>query len=505
MGPMKVGGEEMWAGKSRRLKRRRGAAVLAFVLTLMLMAALGAVLMARTLVDHKRLNERRRELWRAFLHAESGIAQVQHWAFYPSTFTPDTTLFFRDPDGDTPAEKYPNLQAALDAGGVVIDEDDLDDMGLSSFTTESGWNLGRIQQIRIRPLGTDAPFDAGGNTVDPPTSSGSFFKIITVGEASNGVTREVIGYATLTPVVEVELPAPLISLATATAFGNAKIHWGEAWSKTNFNVLNNSQLGYALTDPRVKWRTEAAFVFPNNWGWRTTYQANRLYTNFMNQSTAPSGRQPGLFPTGNGDWKDVFYQNVPVGVLDWPDLASQYQDFKDMAIANNRYYTTNSSGDLLKDGQVVNFYTEFTVADRANSPMELAFIDTTDGNPPNGSNLATLHVSGTSQGLKAFLYICANFDASGVGSPPSLTAVNPNTNAYQSLSNIFLDGVIYASGTISMAGNAGVFGSIVAEKGFVGGGTPDVYYNTELGDGLDLGGGNLGGPFQIVLHNNFAP
>lgn len=512
----------MWTPRFKFLKDRSGQEILSFALVLMLIVAIGAVLLTRTLLEQKRLNERRRELWRAFLHAEAGISQVQHWAFHPDSFTPDPNLFVRV-SGETPAQKYPYLQAALDNGGIVITGDELRDMGeaglhgLEGFTTESDWYLGRVKEIRIRPLGVDAPFDEAGNTVDPPSSAGAFFKIISVGEAAPtadaggggrpALTREVIGYATPTPVVEIEIAAPLVSLVSADAFGNARIHWGEAWSKTNFDVLNKSQMDYALSDPRVVWRTEGAFNFPANWSWSTTYKSGRLYTNFMNQSVLPGGRRPGLFPTGNGDWKDKFYQNVPAGVLEWPDLASQYQEFKDMAIANNRYYTTNAANQLLRDGEVADFYTEFTVPDRAEAPMELAFIDTIDGQPPapDGSNLATLRVSGTSQGLKGFLYICANMDATGVGNPPSLTILNPNTGVNESLPNIFLDGVMYTAGTLALGGNAGIYGSIVAEKGFVGGGTPDIYYNIELADGLDLGGGNLGAPFQIVLHNNFAP
>lgn len=487
-------------------RRERGAAILAFALALSLIAAISAVLMAETLMDQRRINDRRRQLWRAFMHAEAGIAQVQHWALFPDSYTPDTDLWERV-SGATPADKYPNLAAALDAGGFVVAESQLDAMGIDGFTTETGWNLGRIAQISILPID---PVN------DPASVQTSFFKIVSLGQAANGVQREVTGYARLTPVLDIQLPAPLISLSTAAMQGNAKVHWGEAWSKTNFSVPPRNDMAYITSTPDtlVKYRTEAAFVDWNSWQWSTT-NTSRLYTNFMDQSIdATLGRRPGLFPSGQGTWKDVFFQNVPTGVLDWPDFASQYESFKEIALQNNRYYTTNSSGQILKNGEVVDFYSTFSPQPYdPYAPIDLAFIDTTDGNPPasDGSNLATISISGNNpyDRAKGFFYINANFKVTGVGNSPALTVLNPLTNQLETLDgnneDIFLEGVIYTAGTLGMAGNAGVFGALVAEKGFDVTGTPNVYYNSDLADGLELGGGNLASPFRIQLHNNSAP
>lgn len=488
----------MWTRFVSLLHRRHGTAIMAFSLLLILIATISVVLMAGTLSDQRRINDRRRQLWRALLHAESGIAQVQHWALFPSEYSPDPNLWVRA-SGETYAEQFPALSAALADGGFLVTESMLDDMGVTGFVTESDWYLGRITQIEIRPL----------DGSEPASAAGAFFKIISLGESAGGLRREVIGYATPTDIVNLEIAAPLISLQEAMVFGNGKIHWGEAWAKTGFEMLNRSQVTYVLNgpDPLVVWRTEGEITFPANWKWGTNSANSDLYTNYLGQSPEPVGRRPGLFPNGQGAWKDVFYTHIPEGVLEWPDLAGEYQRFKDLALANDRYYTTNSAGQLLKNGNVVDFYTEFAVADRPSAPLELAFIDTTDGNSPaaDGSNLATIAVAGSSNGLKGFLYINANLDTTGVGNPPSLPVVNPNTDTIQTLDQIFLDGVIYAAGTIELGGNAGIYGSILAQRGFVGGGTPDIYYNVDLKDGLDLGGGNLGAPFIIQLHNNEAP
>ena len=77
---------------------------------------------------------------------------------------------------------------------------------------------------------------------------------------------------------------------------------------------------------------------------------------------------------------------------------------------------------------------------------------------------------------------------------PDQTTVN--------LLKIYLDGVLFSAGTVSLGGNAGVYGSVVSELGFVGGGTPNIYYNYKLENGLEIPKGNVGSTFKIVLQDN---
>ena len=62
---------------------------------------------------------------------------------------------------------------------------------------------------------------------------------------------------------------------------------------------------------------------------------------------------------------------------------------------------------------------------------------------------------------------------------------------------------MYAAGTVALGGNAGVYGSVIAQRGFIGGGTPDIYYNYKLADGLEMNNGNTGSVFQIVLQKTY--
>lgn len=496
---------------------------------MVMITAIGALLMSRTLLDQKRINERRRDLWRAYHHAEAGVAQVQQWGAYHDTFLPDTTLFDEQrPPNPTNAElllledesRYP-VFAAMGSSGIVVTESELDAMGIDGFVTESGWSVGRITELALLPIDdvqspaeshlTAAQYtDSLLVSTNPDDSNYAFFKVLCRGVSSSGLERELRAYMKPTPVALIALPAPVISLATASAFGNAKIHWGEAWSKTNFSVLNRSQLTYALSDPLAIWRTEGLFEFPSNWSTSATYQANKLYDSGISGSnpfTLPSVERPGLYPDGTGDWKDTLYQNIPSGTLDFPDFLSQYETFKKIAKANNRYYTTDSSGNIYHNGTIVDFYQAFSPND-PDTPFELAFVDTLNQQPPDGTNLATIHISGDNDvgdRIRGFYYFAANFRVGGVGSPASLTVENPLTGTDTTLAKMWLDGVIYTAGTMDMDGNAGVYGSIVAEQGFIGGGTPDVYYNSDLADGLELSNGNLGGPFQVVISDNYSP
>jgi hypothetical protein len=260
-------------------------------------------------------------------------------------------------------------------------------------------------------------------------------------------------------------------------------------------MLGKSQMDYLIPgspgyDRFAKYRTEGKINFDPNW-------KDQLGGDIYDQSR----QNPGAAPA-SGRY-DAFSQYLPPGTLSWPQF--DYQTFKDQAMAHGRYYTTDAAGNIYKNGTTrVDFYTEFTVQDRATSPYDLIFIDTINRQPPaaDGSNLATIKISGSGRGTKGVMYIAANVDAGGIGTPPSMFARDRDGNV-RYLEKIFHDGVIYSSGTISMSGNAGVYGAIVTQRGFTGGGTPDVWYNGELANGLDYKQGNIGSKLKVLLTKNY--
>ena len=482
----------------------RGSA-LAVTLVMIALLSMGLLWMAQTVLAHQGMNKRKHELSRAFYAAEAGVAQVQHWGNFPADYTPNPSLFERvDPEtlmggGEEEGEEtivdlsanpellFPSLAAEVDSGSFLLDQATLDNLDVGRFTSDYQYDVAHIKEIELLSSSAGDPINC-------------FFKIRSLGESPDGIERTVLTYMDVSPVVIIRIPAPLISHNVAAVVGNARIHWGEAWAKNDFNMLNKSQLDYldpsdSNYDPRAKYRSEGQINFPANWQWG---ENKDLFD--------PTRSQPGEAPA-SGDYVDAFYQHLPEGTLEWPDF--DYQTFKDLAMSHGRYYSTDAAGNIYRDGiedaaHQVDFLTEFGVANRDAAPYDFVFIDTINGQPPaaDGSNLATISASGNSLGLKGVFWIGANFDAAGVGSPPSLTAEDPDGNSF-ALSQIFLDGVIYAAGTTEMSGNAGVYGSVITQRGFSGGGTPDVYYNARLADGLLLDNGNIGSVFKVALHTNY--
>lgn len=464
------------------MTRLRGS-ISAIALVLLAISSLASLLMVQTLLDHQRINNRRRELARAFYAAEGGVAQVLHWANYPDDYSIDSNMFATS--GSASADynsQFTNLISAIGGTGYTIDESAMAAMGVGEFASTYNYPVSRINQIQLlstAPSGVTAPA-----TYD--------FIIRSVGESADGLQRTVVAFVKVNTILSnpfIAVPAALISLASAGANGNAKIHWGEAWSKDNFDMLNNSQMGYTQSDDNVVYRTEGTIDFPNNWS-----------TGGPDPDIDPSLAMPGL-----DEWADVFEQFIAPGTLDWPDFASEYQAFKSQAIANGRYYTTDASGNIYLNGNVVDFGTEFATGHGPTDPYDFVFIDTIDGNPPaaDGSNLAEIRNSGNSTGMKGVYYINAHFKQGGSGNPPALSADDPDGNT-ESLLGVFLDGLLYVAGEMRGSGGANVFGSIIVERGVDMTGTFDIYYNVALAAGLPIQFGNIGSTFTLVRQVNMG-
>jgi len=472
--------------------RTRKGFILPATILLCLLAATGTLWMIHTLADHQRIDRRGRDLSRAYFAAEAGLAQILHWGNFPDEYDNggENGLFYRD---QTTGE-FPNLAAALAAGEVEIDSDKLE-----QFDSKYGYEVSSIESLTLVPA-----------SVSDPVSC--LFKIRSVGLTPSARTRTILAYLRDNPIGSsyIALPAGLISLGTAGQDGNGVVHWGESWSKQSFDVANKSQLDHldstnSSYDHWAKYRTEGQLIFNSTW---KSGSGKDIYQ----EDTRPL---PATAPA-SGKYANGFEQFIPSGVLDWPDFLSLYDSFKAQAHAHGRYYSTDASGNVYLDGvedsaHLVDFNDEFGEADRVNSPYDLVFIDTIDGNPPasDGSNLATVQNSGTGIGMKGVFWIGANLTQTGSGNPAALVAEMPDgdtddtNNPSESLPKVYLDGVLYTAGWMDLAGNPVVYGSVVAEKGYASGGTPEIYYNYRLKDGLEIPKGNVGSVFTITLQDNY--
>jgi len=490
--------------------RKERGSILPVTLMVCVLAAISAVALIGVLVAHQNLNTRRRDMARAYFAAQGGVAQVLDWGNHPNDYdglSGANCLFYRDRDyaADHPDDiaQFPNLKYAFDNLDPGTDEYTLNPAKYGTFNSQHGYTVGDVKSIKLVKAAVGDPVSC-------------MFKVRSVGETPRGRERTVEAYINPNPVVQVDfkVPAGLVSMAAAAQLGNGVVHWGESWSKQDFNVLNKSQLGMldktsGSYDRWAKYRTEKQLLFNTTWKRGT---GKDIYN-----ETDPTRRLPASAPA-SGDYENGFEQRIPAGELQWPDFASKYNDFKQMAQQTLRYYTTDAAGNVyrgpVKDAaHLVVFDTEFGEADRVLSPYDFVFIDTIDGNPPaaDGSNLATVTNSGSGIGMKGIFYICANFDQTGSGNPASLpNAEQPyllgdGTTGYTvtSIAKTYLDGLMYTSGTTHFGGNPVIYGSVVSEKGYLSGGTPDIYYNHKLKDGIPIDPGNVGSVFRLDMQKNY--
>lgn len=536
---------------SVRANRKIGS-IMAVSLIIMSIAAIGSLLMARTTLDQQKLNERRRELSRALYIAESGVEIVRHWGNEPSAFSADVSMFHinegaglgeinslgfltvREPNLQ---DQYPNLHSALSTSEMVISKTALEQMGYSQIKDDSGRVIGTIEEVRIK-----VP-EAG----DPAIPFA--LKVLSRGRAISGIERTVLAYLRLRPDLEVQIGAGMISMATGGMQGNAAVHWGEAWMRSDvtslpsWNNLSHLREGSTGYDPYARYRTLGDFQVPGAFSTNdftdNINQTNRNSTPLYNGPGALPN-QPGFFPslttvpvipgpgtsgpenTADGSMTNAFFANVPLGVLGFPDLIHMdrasnsgagdyrvYELFKDFAKANGTYYSWDSLGNLVDGAGTIipDFSDHFEKADRENAPFDAVFIDTLDGNPPyqNGvDNIGEVRISGNSDGYKGFFYLCADVVVSGNGNPTSvLTAEDPD-GVSAPISKVFLDGVMFTPGKLDVTGNPVTFGAVIAEEGIRGTGTMDVYYDSELKDGLPFEEGHMGSRMQLLRQDNFV-
>ncbi|MBN1903088.1 hypothetical protein JW926_17330 [Candidatus Sumerlaeota bacterium] len=466
--------------------KRGSILVVSFFLCLLM--GIAALWASRTLLDHQKTNLRRRDINRAHYAASGGVAQVLHWGNFPAEYDDLGTesLFYRDPD----TGEFPNLSAVMAGGSEVVLSSDK----YGKFISKYNYDVSDIKKITLIPPDPDN---------DPVPC---LFKVQSEGNTPSGSHRNILAYIQPNPVetIIIKIPAGLISMGNAALVGNPVIRWGETWAKSDLNMMEKSHASHLDNtspdhDPWAKYRTEGNIIFPPTWksgeGKDIYQEDSRMY--------------PGAVPA-SGNYADAFQQFIPDGVLEWPDFSSLYDVLKQFAISHGRYYSTDASGNIYKEGiedtaHKVDFTGEFEITDRSNAPYDLVFIDTIDGNPPaaDGSNLATIKSSGVSTGLKGIFWIGANFEQTGSGVPPLLTGAEKPDGSTIDLSGIYLDGVLYSAGNLNLGGNAGIYGSVIAQGGFSANGTPHIYYNHKIMDGFELDKGNVGSVFKIALQKNY--
>lgn len=451
-------------------KKHKKASILIVSLVLILIMSISALGLYKFVQTMNRFEELKNDNLVAFYAAEAGVNKVIHFFNHPEDYSADLNLFYYD----EPNDEYPNLKARLASGDVVLtpavfpsfDFKNLNDGKLSKV----------VELIILRPTAADP--------------SGCFAKIKSVGSTYNSpLNRDVqktIYLYIFKGGLAVKSPAGIISYATSMFNGDVVVNWGEVWSRGPCNLPNPSKWNNLVDYNDPGWtaiRTDEYFIMQG-----ADYM-DGTRTGSPTPLTLAAGDRyynPCLYPCQLSRYDGRFLQHQ---TLNFPEF--KYEEYKEIALRRGEYYSTDAAGNIYRDGikddahKIISFYEEFGKTDPNSSQMRFVFIDTTDGLPPraDSSNLTTIKLSGSSPYVKGCYYICANFDTSGMGNPPTITVQNP-ANQDVNLQKLFMNGLIYVAGYMDVTGNPVIYGSLVVRNSITGTGTPNVYYNYRLASGL---------------------
>jgi len=456
-----------------------------------------------------RMTQRRIEREAVYYTAEAGVDQVIHYFNFPAEYADNTAFFTQDA---TTASYY----ADTDADGIG---------DTNVFTTRmvSGSRILVDSSTSPNPLTFGYLMGDGENraevtdlTVSLPTAADLTQTpraiMVVTSQAENAVGQTRIVRATLgaDPPFLLQVPAAIISLApTASANGQGNVHWGEAWFDTNFQLPNGGLNNLTtISDPWVNFRSTGHVLMSNG-----KYANGSNGSNTPLPSTAPNYYQPWGDNGAGGEFDPNhtnIHQHTDYSSLDWPDPLD-YDWWRNAAQTRGLYFSWNAAGNKLVSGQSgqelttaqffdeINQMSEVTTgasgADQNLPDPTIIFVDTLDGNEPqaDGSNWCDLQVTGGAGGNDIFLrgvfyvggdvtFNIRGMDGLWLQDPDRVD--DPNSGSEQQVDDIFLNGLFYCEGMMSMVGSPGVYGALLARNGFGTGGNGEVWYDARLKSGF---------------------
>lgn len=435
-------------------ERENGGVLIGSLLVGLLLAMLGGVAMnlavTETTASGRHVDERV-----GLLLAESGVEQVAAWLMH----------------GELPlSDVHPmpvRFIGTADAPDMEYDADRPDDdrmlNGMRASLDRTMADFGRIMRARL---------------YGPSTPEG-FCTVEVVAESRRGVRRTVsieLGALRIPPLkaaVQAGLPVG------ALVFPKVLTHWGD------LTLAGNAHLGRASEFPHKS--TEVA-VTGLGYGEAGAPQEDRWVEAWIGGTPQFDEPQP-IVPS------NVHANQDPVPGL--PPDPWQYRAFKEHARRFGTYYVPDREGRLYKDGvmdpAVALLPAEVFGARNVGDQRGLVFIDTLDQEPPAETNLATLVLS--SAYVEGTFYINAHVVLQPEGPGQTLPALSPPPQGPYSLGlrvpvsikDVTVFGVLHTAGTLRIEGQVRVFGAVVAERGLVGSGLLEVWYDADLGRGLVRG------------------
>ena len=195
--------------------------------------------------------------------------------------------------------------------------------------------------------------------------------------------------------------------------------------------------------------------------------------------------------------------NVHAHRLPMPGLRRDhwgYEQLKQLALKYGTYLAIDREGLLYPGGMVEPGHgvrpDDYLRSRNVGDARGLLFVDTLDRTAPRADNLGVLRLNASY--LEAILVVQGHVIVSPSASGQSLSTLSPSlegsgaaaSRTAVQLSNIHLNGVLYAAGNITLDRPSRVFGAIAAEGTITTdrpGTTVEVWYDSEMGRGLFRG------------------
>lgn len=206
----------------------------------------------------------------------------------------------------------------------------------------------------------------------------------------------------------------------------------------------------------------------------------------------PSSSTSPIFPPN----VHVSQQPVPGVRLDCWD----YEVLKQAALRHGTYYRLDRIGRLHPLGALNDdpglLPSDVLASTAVGQSHGLVFIDTVDGEPPRGDNLGTLVME--AEYVEALLVVQGHVLLRPSGSGRSVSVLSPSPEGLDSLgsripvtlSEIQLNGLLYAAGTVTLERSVRLYGAVMTAATVVAsraGLLMEVWYSADLGKGLFRG------------------
>lgn len=488
------------------LRRRKKGSIMMYSVAMLTVTGVTVISFTK-LVNHNIHQARRaEERLQAFYIAEAGVQRAIDWFNRPD-HSPDPYYFEPLPNGKyvdaTGTSKLDKIKEFNPHRHLDVNPDHpVEGIGMAEIPLVADFEGGGAVRGRISALVITPPSEG-----DPP---GTIGRVTCVGETVNKVKGTVEVVLNENRIPEIKIPAAIISMATAGSNGLFDVFWGEIWSRDNL------ELPHPLFNKFPPLLNKYPTANDDRWFGAKT-EGHLVYLSGSNTSYADGSVQGGSrdtpIPVGSANYyipylesvmhpkntKYYGYENLKQHqVLDFPDY--DYESAKILAFMNELpIYRTTTDGKLIVGADPVTgnpiirtfeaVFDQSTSLDPDDVDREVMppiyFIDTTDGQPPrpDGGNMATIRVTGNGPFFHGIFFMAANIYFGGAGNSPQLdNPRRPDGTLGKPIKNCRLYGLLYSYGTATFQGQGDVYGAVFAQKGFSGGGSWAVYYDSDLGD-----------------------